>query len=665
MVWLVPAVSTLLVLAAGVVVAMSPIAFAEPVGDALPNIVLALALPVLGALVLRRRPGNALGRLWCATGLAAGITLAAYLYAEVAVVADPGSLPAGAAVAWLSSWVWVLGAVPLITIGALLLPDGRLPSSRWRALVAVDVAAIALLAVPNALRPGSLANHPVDNPLGVHGVDAALDVLAGVGFLLFVAGAVAGAASVVLRWHRGSPELRSRLAVPALALGLLAATVAVPADGALLTALDAAAVGELVVLLSALTVGLLRDELRAGQAALRRSLLYALLAGALAVAYAAAVALFAPVLPKAGAGLVATVAAALLVLPLHERLRRAVERLVHGDRGDPLRALHRLGEQLDAAAAPDAAVAAVASTVAAGLRLPRVDVIVLRDGVEETAVSSGPGPRPSVRVPLVHHGEIVGALHVAPNRGEAGLDRRDRRLLDALARHAAATVATLRLGADLQASRERLVTAREEERRRLRRDLHDGLGPTLAGIALGLDIARASRDPVEVARLLDELKDEASGAVTDIRRLVEGLRPPTLDELGLVAALERHAERLRGGRLDVVVDAPAVGPLPAAVEVAAYRIVLEALTNAVRHAEARRCSVALRLDDDLEVEVTDDGIGVPAAPHAGVGLAAMRERAAELGGTCTVSAASQGGTTVRVRLPVHSGPRHSGRSCAT
>jgi signal transduction histidine kinase len=654
-VWLVPAASTLLVLAAGVVLAVSGADVAEPVGDALLNVVLALTLPVLGAVVLRRHPGNALGRLWCVSGLAAAVTLAAYLYAEVAVVTDPGSLPAGAAVAWLSTWVWVLGAVPLVTLGALLLPDGRLPSSRWRVLAVVDVLAIVLLAVANGLRPGELANHPTDNPLGVSGADAALDVLGGVGLLLFAVGALGGAASVGLRWRRGTPELRSRLAVPALVLALLAATVAIPADGALRTALDAAAVVELVVLLGALAVGLLRDELRSGQPAIARSLLSALLAGGLAVTYALGVTLLRPALPDAGAGLVATVVAALAVLPLHDRLRQVVERFVHGDRGDPLRALDRLGEQLDAAAAPEAALAAVADTVAASLRLPRVDVAVYRDGVEVTAASSAAGPAPSDRVPLVHRGEAVGALHVAPRGGERALDRRDRRLLEALARHAAATVAALRLAADLQASRERLVAAREEERRRLRRDLHDGLGPTLAGIGLGLDIARASRDPVQVARVLDELKQEAIGAVTDVRRLVDGLRPPTLDELGLVGALERHADRLRGARLDVVVDGAAVGPLPAAVEVAAYRIVLEALTNTVRHAEARRCSVALRLGDDLEVEVTDDGVGLPMTPRAGVGLTAMRERAAELGGTCAITPGPDGGTTVHARIPFQGG----------
>ena len=208
---------------------------------------------------------------------------------------------------------------------------------------------------------------------------------------------------------------------------------------------------------------------------------------------------------------------------------------------------------------------------------------------------------------------------------------------------------------DLQRSRERLVTAREEERRRLRRDLHDGLGPQLAGITFRLHIARQvlRHDPDAADAALGDLMTRTQETVDDIRRLVDGLRPPALDDLGLVAALREAATNAARAALDVDVEAPErLPPLPAAVEVAVYRIAQEALTNVVRHAEARRCAVRLWLDGALCLEVQDDGRGLPAGHRRGVGLVSMRERAAELGGACTVEPRPGGGTRVQATLPL-------------
>ena len=254
----------------------------------------------------------------------------------------------------------------------------------------------------------------------------------------------------------------------------------------------------------------------------------------------------------------------------------------------------------------------------------------------------------------------------------------DRRLLEDLARQAGAAVQAVRLTADLQRSRERLVAAREEERRRMRRNLHDGLGPTLAGLTFGLDAARSLlvREPENAEALLGELRNQTQGAVSEIRRLVYDLRPPALDDLGLVAAIREQAARhghllgndssdeARGvGREDGLtfsVEAPEhLPPLPAAVEVACYRIAQEALTNVARHAQARACRVRLSIDgggDTLELEVADDGVGVAEGRRAGVGLSSMRERAAELGGTYVVTpASSSGGTRVLAWLPLPAG----------
>ena len=261
-------------------------------------------------------------------------------------------------------------------------------------------------------------------------------------------------------------------------------------------------------------------------------------------------------------------------------------------------------------------------------------------------------------MPLIYQSEIVGQLILAPRAPGESFSPADRRLLEDIARHAGAAVHAVRLTADLQHSRERLVTAREEERRRLRRDLHDGLGPTLAGQTLKLDAAidLVDSDPAAARALLLELKSQTQATVADIRRLVYELRPPALDELGLVDALRQYVTRYAGSGngLRISIEAPPQGlpPLSAAVEVAAYRIALEAATNVVRHASARSCTVCFSVYSALQVEVTDDGIGLPGDMRPGVGLTSMRERAAELGGTCVIERAPTGGTRVAARLPL-------------
>jgi signal transduction histidine kinase len=253
---------------------------------------------------------------------------------------------------------------------------------------------------------------------------------------------------------------------------------------------------------------------------------------------------------------------------------------------------------------------------------------------------------------MTYQDEVVGRLLISTRER---LDHADRRLLADLARHAGVAANAVRLTVALQRSRAALVTAREEERRRLRRDLHDGLGPALAGVTLGLHAAGelAVRDPDRAVGQIHTVQAQVEEAVKDIRRLVYGLRPPALDELGLARAVQREAARWEG-ELKIAFDLPptGLGVLPAAVEAAAYRIACEALTNVARHAGARTCQVRLARADGLELEICDDGRGLNARKgHAGVGLAAMRERAEELGGTCVID--SRGvGTRVLARLPI-------------
>jgi signal transduction histidine kinase len=208
--------------------------------------------------------------------------------------------------------------------------------------------------------------------------------------------------------------------------------------------------------------------------------------------------------------------------------------------------------------------------------------------------------------------------------------------------------------AQLQRSRERLVSVIEEERRRLRRDLHDGLGPALAAQTLKAGSARAlfTRDPERAQALLEEMEVDAQTAMADVRRLVYNLRPPALDELGLAGAI-RQTAATHSGAMRMTVDLPdELPPLPAAVELAAYRIAQEALTNVTRHARAGHCRLRLTVNEDLQLEVIDNGIGLGKAGQPGVGMISIRERAAELGGTSSIGPGRSGGTRVFVQLPI-------------
>jgi signal transduction histidine kinase len=369
--------------------------------------------------------------------------------------------------------------------------------------------------------------------------------------------------------------------------------------------------------------------------------------------------------------LIATGLAAVMFQPLRERLQRGVNRLIYGERDDPYAVLSRLGERLESTLAPDAVLPAVTRTLREALKLPYAEIQLRRKDEFETAAVAGGQGKNTLSLPLVYGGETVGRLVVGPRAGDESFGPTERRLLEDLAHqisasaHAALkTDEALRLSADLQHSRERLVEAREEERRRLRRDLHDGLGPQLSSQALTVDAVRAlmRQDPDAAEELLLELKADAQDAVTDIRRLVYGLRPPALDDLGLLGALRESAAQYGAKGLDVSVETPEDGSLPslsAAVEVAAYRIAQEALTNVARHAGASACTVYLVVEEAsvLCVEIRDDGRGIPdpqenAFLRAGVGLTSMRERASELGGSLAVEPLPEGGTRVRARLPL-------------
>ncbi|MGI8478035.1 MAG: sensor histidine kinase, partial [Thermomicrobiales bacterium] len=356
--------------------------------------------------------------------------------------------------------------------------------------------------------------------------------------------------------------------------------------------------------------------------------------------------------------LLATELVAVGFQPVKQRVQGALNRLLFGDRDDPYKVLSRLGRQLESTFAPDEILPAIVRTLTEALRLPYA-AVYLGGAQPSLAAASGVPTGEAVRLPLTYQQEPVGELVVSPRASGEHFGASDRRLLADLARQIGVAAHAVRLTDDLQRSRERIVTAREEERRRLRRDLHDGLGAQLAALSIQAGALRRviSTDPDAAVTQAAELGVELRAAVADIRRLVHGLRPPALDEVGLVAALrdratrygtgsiQQHADGARSSDRGLDVEFTArddLSALPAAMEVAIYRIVDEALTNVMKHANATTCRVRLTHDAAIDLSIEDDGDGMSPTMRSGVGLMSMRERAEGRGGALFPASRSGG-----------------------
>ncbi len=420
----------------------------------------------------------------------------------------------------------------------------------------------------------------------------------------------------------------------------------------------------------ALAVAILRYRLFEIDLILSRALVYGVLTIAVISFYIGVVTSLGRLLQSEATllpSLLATGVVAVAFQPIRAWLQQQVNRLLFGQRNEPYAVITTLGQQIDTVRTPDRVLRAIVETIGQSLKLPYV-AILSRDETEIQAVfalvpgSSSMPPMHLLRLPLRYQQQELGLLLVAPRLGEERLSDTDHKLLHELARQTAIAVYAARITADVQRSRERIVLAREEERRRIRRDLHDGLGPQLASQTLTLDVIAKvlHSNPAQAATLLLAVRQQMQQAVSDIRDLIYGLRPPVLDDLGLNGAIEEFVERLgQPGKLQINLQlAETHLALPAAVEVAVYRIVQEAVTNAIKHAHASQIMVTSMVDRapqaacSFKVTICDDGIGLPAEYTVGIGLQSMRERAEELGGSCVIGKRREGGTEVVARLPI-------------
>jgi signal transduction histidine kinase len=570
----------------------------------------------------------------------------------------------------------------------LLFPDGKLPSNRWWPVVWLIIfVALAESAFWAFLAERFVGYGDISNPFHVDALDPLRDAYASyVQAPLSILAVLLPTIALVGRlWRsRGVERQQLKWVVTSgvlVALGVVLITFVLIFLGEessrsqiLLTVFFSFTTLALCGIPISMGVAILRYRLYDIDFIINRALVYGALSATVIGLYVLVVGGLGALFQARGTlavSLVATGLVAVLFQPLRQRLQRGVNRLMYGERDDPYAVLSRLGQRLETTLAPQAALQTVVEIVSQALKLPYTEITTKRDGAFVTTARFGSPVDERVVLPLTHQGEEVGRLIVTPRSPGEEFSAQDRRLLENLSHQAAAAVHAAQLTSDLQRAREKLVNTREEERRRLRRDLHDGLGPMLGGFTLGLDASRSmlARDPKGAEALLSTLKIQTQEAVADIRRLVHDLRPPALDDLGLVPAIRQQVSKYGHLRDDLPastegpthkngltfsVETPEnLPPLPAAVEVACYRIAQEAITNVSRHAQASACRISLSVDETqraLALVVTDDGIGVPEYRSAGVGMSSMRERAEELGGTLDIEALPKRGTRVIARF---------------
>jgi signal transduction histidine kinase len=615
--------------------------------NALPVVAFALA----GLIIVAARPANRVGWWMVFGGVCSALGGAGVSLAHHGLVAHPGSVPAAGACAIVGQAVRGLGWSAMTLAVPVYFPDGQVLGPRWRWLNP----AVAAVLIAGVLDPVFDAKADLSdigtwhNPLAPSGAWRVVELPIFVAhFPLAVVVVLAAVVQLVQRWRTGDELRRQQLLLFACAATL---TICTPFIAIWVGGGDWIFAVTSLPLPIAIGFAILARGLYDLRTAANRTLVWLTLSIAVAGVLALVIGIGGLLGRSASTPWLSWIAAgvaAACFAPLRDGLQRGVNRLTFGKWTEPYELLAELGQQLEASSDIDRLLADVAAELGElGLRDVRI--------AAADDISAGE-PAGRTALPLFAYGAQVGTLSYRDS--DPPLRPRDRRLLDDLAGHLGGVLHARQLMHDLQGARERLVLGREEERRRLRRDLHDGLGPALAGHLLRLDvIARRLPPGSDTGRLVDTLRDELRDTVQDVRRLVEGLRPPALDELGLGGALRQAANRLTSGSgVLAEVRCPDAANLPAGIEVAAYRIGTEAMTNVVKHARARRCRIEVDIEPgELVVQVRDDGVGLTnRSTGPGHGLRTMRERAEELRGSFEIRSADAG-TTVIAKLPMVAG----------
>ena len=611
-----------------------------------PDGVFVVAFAAVGIFVTQRVRDNQIGPLLCAIAVCEAGAGLATAYAAYGLGVRHGGLPLDDLAFRLSGPLFVASIIAFSVWLPLAFPTGHVPTRPFALIGWAGAGAIAAV----SLGMLGLATWPTLHFFDGTPVPAFSSTMFRISDDLQQTLPWLALASLVFRYRTTDATTRRQITWFVIAALSIAATT-INTIGSMPSWYDIP--GQIPWIPLAIILAIWRFGLYDVTVIVRRSLVYAGLLGFVLIIYVAVVELAAVAFDVRGVApsLVATAIVALSVQPARARLERLAERVVYGGRRDPNVALATVSDRLRSSDA-DQMLPALCEAVTDGARVPGTE-IVLASGLQ---ASSGVLGDTKEVYPLLDGDEEIGQLRITVRPGERSLGKAERTVVSAVLPVVTAAVLATSLAEEVKRSRERIIGAREEERRRLRRDLHDELGPALAGITLEIQAAQAllDVDRASAVQMLQAAEGWARDAIAEVRRVVYGLRPPVLDQLGLVRAIEEHTTALDCPSLRIIIQASGpVDALPAAAEVAAYLITLEALTNVVNHAHATSCTITIRSSTDaLELAIADDGRGIAeGAPH-GVGLNSMRERARELGGTTQITAAPDGGTQVAASIPI-------------
>jgi signal transduction histidine kinase len=643
--------------------------------------VINLTPAVVGFVLASRRPGNRIGWLLLVAGLGLGMRGFAHQYGLHALVAIPGSWPGGRAAAWLSNWIWVI-PVAMLGFVLLLFPTGQLRSRRWRPAAWFMGGAFGLAAVGALVSATRFWAHPFITSTSQLGGPAV--VFAPV--ICVLAAWAVGAAAVVVRFARSVGEERLQLKWFAAAAVLVVVVLAVtlPFNSGAVAVVDDLAI---LCLFVAIAIAVLKYRLYDIDLVISKAVLYGSLAVFITAVYAALVIGVGTLAGNARSPLLAALAAAVVAVafqPVRQRAGRLANRVVYGRRATPYQVLSDFAQRIGGAYSAGEVLPQMAHIVAAGTGAERV-VVWLRLGDQLRPEASWGGsvdtghlpvgalpvngqalpsvPDADLSMPVMHQGELLGAIAIRMPKGEP-LRPAGRQLVADVASQAGLVLSNAGLIEDLRASRQRLVTAQDEARRRLERNIHDGAQQDLVALAIKAKLAATTIDDDPAKQILSELQADAVGALENLRELARGIYPPLLADLGLAAALNAQAGK---SALPVTVQADGVGRFPQDTEAAVYFCCLEALQNTAKYAHATQARICLQTaNGTLCFTVSDDGSGYDARhTSTGSGLRNMADRLAALGGRLEVQSAPGQGTTITGHLPIPAVSGNNHRTAAT
>jgi signal transduction histidine kinase len=625
-----------------------------------------LAVPVVGFVLASRRPANRIGWLFLAAGLALALQSFSEQYGLHALIAAPGSLPAGRAFAWLSNWIWVIPPA-MLSFVFLLFPTGQLRSRRWRPAAWFVGGVFTLTAVNMLVRATRIWEHPVPSSSQVANPPV-LPVL----LILLPAALVVSVTAVVVRFARSTGEERLQLKWFAAAALLVVATL-IPANLANSVVANVLSSLAFLCLWVAIGIAVLKYRLYEIDVVISKAVLYGSLAVFITGVYVGLVAGVGTLIGNRHSALLAALAAAVVAVafqPVRQWAGRLANRVVYGRRASPYQVLSDFARRIGGTYASEDVLPQMARIVAAGTGAGHV-AVWLRVGDElHPEANSGDGldmgplpvngqvmppvPGADMSVPVMHQDMLLGAISLRMPKDES-LRPAGQQLVADVAAQASLVLANAGLIEDLRASRQRLVTAQDETRRRLERNIHDGAQQDLVALAIKLQLAKVAiaESPGQAEQVFGELQAGAAGALENLRDLARGIYPPLLADLGLAAALGAQASK---SAVPVTIDADGVGRFDQDTEAAVYFCCLEALQNTAKYAHATQARICLQAQNGtLRFTVSDNGTGYDAChTPMGSGLRNMADRLAALGGRLQVQSAPSQGTTITGHLPLPS-----------